>query len=141
MMGLRSRPWRALRRAILPLLAAGWLVGVPLQPGRLFAQGRVMPPPPKAPVRIYRPDGDTCQADNLLSTYRMQLLQFADQPPAVLARLRQIQLEMGEASLKTCAEANLLTREEAERIWDELQRMSLPGRPEDRQSPAGTQPP
>lgn len=88
---------------------------------------RTMPPPPKTPVRIYQPDGDTCKAEHLLKAYRNQLLQFADQPPEVLQRLRQMQLELGEASLKRCANENRISREEADRIWRELQSQPLPG--------------
>jgi len=94
--------------------------------GAALAQGRSMPPPPAAPVTTYRPDQATCQSDNMLGAYRRQLQQFAGQSTKVLLRLRQVQLEMAEASLKDCASQNLLSRDEADRIWRKLQAMPLP---------------
>ncbi len=120
-------------RRFLPMrLALAALACLPLQAtllsrGRTLAQGRPMPPPPMAPVKIYNPDADTCRADPLLRSYRNQLQQFADQPPAVIQRLRLMQLAMGEASLKQCASDGRLSREEADRIWRELQSMPMPG--------------
>lgn len=105
--------------ASLALLASG--SGIP------SLEARTMPPRPKTPVRLYQPDGDTCREEHLLKAYRNQLQQFADQPPQVLQRLRQMQLELGEASLKRCANEGLISREEADRIWRELQRQPLPG--------------
>lgn len=105
------------------LLAAG---GDPSPGGGVQAQGRSMPPPPQPPVRIYRPDENTCQPANLTAAYQTQLSQFADQPRHVLLRLREVQLEMAEKSLKACAEQDLLSRPEAERIWRELQLLPLP---------------
>ncbi|MCT0219181.1 hypothetical protein KQ304_09240 [Synechococcus sp. CS-1329] len=109
------------------LLGSASLVLVTISPWSPPLEARTMAPPPKTPVRIYQPDGDTCQADHMLKAYQNQLLQFADQPPQVLQRLRQIQLELGEASLKRCANENRISREEADRIWRELQRQPLPG--------------
>ncbi|NQV11566.1 MAG: hypothetical protein HQ527_10455 [Cyanobacteria bacterium] len=97
-----------------------------LSPGAALAQGRSMPPPPAAPVTIYRPDQATCQSENMLGAYRRQLQQFAGQSTKVLIRLREVQLELAEGSLKNCASQNLLSRDEAERIWRELQAMPLP---------------
>jgi hypothetical protein len=135
-------PWRnSFRKAVvlaLIALAVVWLAAV--VPGdRLIgamalvpsaaAQGRSQPPPPAAPVQIFRPDLATCQPQNLVAAHRRHLEQFASQPPQVLARLRQLQLEMGEATLKSCASQNLISRQEAERIWRELQLMPLPQAP------------
>ncbi len=109
------------------LLAAVSLVLGAISPWSPPLRARTMAPPPKTPVKIYQPDGDTCRAEHLLKAYQSQLLQFADQPPEVLQRLRQMQLELGEASLKRCANENRISREEADRIWRELQRQPLPG--------------
>ncbi len=92
----------------------------------VLAQGRPMPPPPKPPVRIYEPDAETCRSESLLRAYRLQLQTFADQPPEVLLRLRRLQLELAEATLKRCANDKRISREEADRIWRELQAMPLP---------------
>jgi hypothetical protein len=116
----RIRTVPALAVLVLVVIAAV----VPGHPAR--AQGRQMPPPPEEPVRLYRPDGSTCRPENLTAAYQGQLLQFADQPRHVLLRLREVQLEMAEKSLKACAEQNLLSRPEAERIWRELQLLPLP---------------
>ncbi len=111
-----------IRQVLLSLIG---LIGA-LSPGAALAQGRSMPPPPAAPVTTYRPDQATCQSDNMLGAYRRQLQQFAGQSTKVLLRLRQVQLEMAEASLKDCASQNLLSRDEADRIWRKLQAMPLP---------------
>ena len=136
--GPRSRPLS--RTLLLGLIASAVAVLVALVPGgrligatvlvpRAVAQDRPVPPPPAPPVQIFRPDLTTCQPTNLLAAQRRQLAQFASQPPEVLARLRQLQLELGEATLKRCAAQNLISREEAERIWRELQLMPLPQTP------------
>jgi hypothetical protein len=109
------------------LLGSASLALVVLTPWGSSLRARTMAPPPKTPVKIYKPDGDTCRAEHLLKAYQSQLLLFADQPPQVLQRLRQMQLELGEASLKRCANENRISREEADRIWRELQRQPLPG--------------
>ena len=81
---------------------------------------------PLAPVQTFEPDPLTCKRDNLLAAYRRQLNQFASQPPKVLVRLREEQLEMGEATLKRCAALGYLSRPDAEQIWREFQLMPLP---------------
>ena len=135
-------PWQnSFRKALvlaLIALAVVWM-GALLPGDRLIggaalvpaavAQGRPVPPPPAAPVQIYRPDLATCQPQNLVVAQRRHLKQFATQPPEVLARLRQLQLELGEATLRSCAAQNLISREEAERIWRDLQTMPLPQAP------------
>jgi hypothetical protein len=109
------------------LLGTASLALVTLSPWSPPLGARTMAPPPKTPVKIYQPDDDTCQPERLLKAYQNQLRQFADQPPQVLQRLRQMQLDLGEASLKRCANENRISREEADRIWRELQRQPLPG--------------
>ena len=81
---------------------------------------------PLAPVQTFEPDPLTCKRDNLLAAYRRKLNQFASQPPKVLVRLREVQLEMGEATLKRCAALGYLSRPDAEQIWREFQLMPLP---------------
>ncbi|MCT0230799.1 hypothetical protein KQ306_08045 [Synechococcus sp. CS-1324] len=117
---------------LVALFPAGRLIGsTALLPGAL-AQGRTMPTPPAAPVRVYRPDFATCQPDHLTAAFRRQLDQFVGQSPQVMARLRTLQLELGEATLRSCADQNLISREVAEQIWRDLQTMPLP------QAPPGT---
>jgi hypothetical protein len=117
---------RRIRIVPAPAVLVLALIGAVVPGEQSSAQSRPMPPPPEEPVRLYRPDGDTCRPENLTAAYRDQLLQFADQPQQVLLRLREVQLEMAEKSLKACAEQNLLSRPEAERIWRELQLLPLP---------------
>lgn len=107
----------------------------------VLAQGRTMPPPPKTPVKTYQPDAETCRSENLLRAYRQQLQTFADQPPEVLVRLRRLQLELGEASLKRCANENRISREEADRIWRELQAIPMPQPSGSQPQPSGSQRP
>jgi hypothetical protein len=114
---------------MVALVPGDHLIGATSLVPSAAAQGRTMPPPPAAPVQIYRPDLATCQGQNLLAAHRRHLEQFNSQPPQVLARLRQLQLELGEATLKRCASQNLISRQEAERIWRELQLMPLPQAP------------
>jgi len=107
----------------------GLLIGSSALVPSVSAQGRSMPAPPAAPVQIYRPDLVTCQPDHLVTAFRRQLDQFASQPPQVMARLRQLQLELAEGTLRSCAEQNLISREVAERIWRDMQTMPLPQAP------------
>jgi hypothetical protein len=136
--GRRHHPFNRILLLGLIALAVVWMAA--LIPGdRLIgatglvlsaaAQGRSLPPPPAAPVQIFRPDLATCQPQNLVAAHRRHLEQFASQPPEVLVRLRQLQLEMGEATLRSCAGQNLISREEAERIWRDLQLMPMPQAP------------
>lgn len=108
---------------IRPLRLALVLAALAMAGPAAFSQDRRTP---AVPVQTFEPDPLTCKSDNLLAAYRRQLSQFASQPPKVLARLREVQLEMGEATLKRCAALGHLSRPEAEQIWREFQLMPLP---------------
>ncbi|MFZ0407215.1 MAG: hypothetical protein WAM11_03775 [Cyanobium sp.] len=78
------------------------------------------PLPPARPV-YYDPDPATCRPAALQSSFRQQLLPWADQPAAVQARLRQLQLEMLHASLQRCVSKGLLSPEAARSLEQSLQ--------------------
>ena len=72
-----------------------------------------MPAPPAAPVERHDPDPLTCQPEAMLAAWTRQLEPFRDQPPAVQARLRAVQQELGTLSLNRCIQRGLLSREQA----------------------------
>jgi len=54
------------------------------------------------------------------TAFQRQLQPYADQSPAVLARLRKLQLEITQRSLKRCVERQLLTPQQADQLAKEL---------------------
>ena len=72
----------------------------------------MVPPPPPRQV-LYDPDPAVCKPVSLQSSFQQQLLPWVDQPAAVQARLRQVQLEMLHATLQRCLSKGLLSPEEA----------------------------
>lgn len=90
-----------------------------------FGQGMEPATPPARPTH-YDPDPITCQPDVIRSGFERQLQPFADQSPAVLQRLRQVQVELTAASLRRCVERGLLSREQASALAAELLSTSPP---------------
>ncbi|SBO42335.1 hypothetical protein [Cyanobium sp. NIES-981] len=84
------------------------------------AQGRRGPPPPSPKVVIYDPDPLSCQPDTIRQAFARHLDPFADQSPAVLARLRVVQLEMTESSLRRCVAKGLMEQQAAAALFQEL---------------------
>jgi hypothetical protein len=80
---------------------------------------RPQPPPPRKV--LYDPDQGSCQPDNLETSYRRQMLPWADQPERVQTRLRDLQVSLLRASLKRCVARGLLTAEEAGSLERRLQ--------------------
>ncbi|MCP9889727.1 hypothetical protein KBY57_01475 [Cyanobium sp. Aljojuca 7D2] len=80
------------------------------------------PPTGTAPSRptLYDPDRTTCDVERIRRAFQQQLQPYADQSPAVLARLRELQLEMTRRSLKRCVERELLTAQQADQLAREL---------------------
>ncbi len=79
----------------------------------LPAAAATMPPPPPPRQVLYDPDPAICQPAALQSSFQQQLRPWSDQPAAVQARLRQVQLEMLQATLKRCVSKGLLSPEAA----------------------------
>ncbi len=94
-----------------------------------------MPPLPPARQVLYDPDPATCKPASLQSNFQKQLLPWADQPAAVQARLRQLQLEMLQATLQRCVRKGLLT---AEQVNSLEQALGLPS--EQPAQPSGARP-
>jgi len=96
--------------------------------GQLAAQAaadpRRMPPPPASPVEHHDPDQQTCQPQALLQAWSLQLRGYADQPEAVLQKLRALQRELATASLNRCIQRGLLSQAEARQL---AQQMGLEG--------------
>ena len=97
------------------LAGIGWALGAGI--ASLGLQAPVpaadMPPPPPPRQVLYDPDPAVCKPVSLQSSFQQQLLPWADQPAAVQARLRQVQLEMLHATLQRCLSKGLLSPEEA----------------------------
>jgi hypothetical protein len=79
---------------------------------------RPQPPPPRKV--LYDPDQVACRAEHLEIHAREQLRPWADQPPEVLAKLRQLQGEMLRASLRRCIARGLITPAEAAAVEQRL---------------------
>lgn len=90
-----------------------------------WGQGRTMPPPPASRPTLYDPDAMTCEPDRIRSGFQRQLQPYADQSPAVLAKLRQVQLDLTERSLRRCVERQLLSPQQAAQLRAELGRSTL----------------
>ncbi len=58
--------------------------------------------------------------ERIRSAFQRQLLLYADQSPAVLVRLRELQLEITLCSLKRCVERQLLPPQQADQLAKEL---------------------
>jgi hypothetical protein len=85
------------------------------------------PPPPEPRLKNYHPDETTCQGDLIRSSFAKNLLPWADQPEAVLASLRQLQVEMTQATLASCVRQKLMTPAQAAALQKELGLGETPG--------------
>lgn len=103
---------------IRPLLAVA--LGSALLAPVAWSQGRRQPEPPPSRPTLYDPDRTTCDVERIRRAFQQQLQPYADQSPAVLARLRELQLEMTRSSLKRCVERELLTAQQADQLAREL---------------------
>ncbi len=92
----------------------------------LTSEAAERPREPEAPVQYFQSDPLACQPDAIRAAYKAHLLPFADQSPAVLAKLRRVQDDMTLASLKRCVQKGLLTRPQASVLFRELG-LTLPG--------------
>jgi hypothetical protein len=94
--------------------------------GRSAPDPRRMPPAPASPVEHLDPDQQTCQPQALLQAWQQQLAGYADQPEAVLQRLRALQRDMATASLNRCIQRGLLSKADARQL---ALQMGLESRP------------
>jgi hypothetical protein len=85
-----------------------------------WSQGRRQPDPPPSRPTTYDPDRTTCDVERIRTAFQQHLQPYADQSAAVLARLRDLQLEMTRRSLKRCVERELLTTQQADQLAKEL---------------------
>lgn len=86
----------------------------------LAAQGRRAPPLPASQPTIYDPDPLSCQPAAIREAFERHLEPFANQSPAVLARLRTVQVEMTASSLRRCVAKGLMQRDEANALYLDL---------------------
>lgn len=112
----RSRPCGnpQLRAASLALALLSVASVTPLA---AHAQGRRTPTPPPSTPTIYDPDPLSCQAAAIREAFERHLEPFADQSPAVIARLRTLQVEMTASSLRRCVAKGLMQRDEANALY------------------------
>lgn len=85
-----------------------------------WSQGRRQPEPPASKPTTYDPDRTTCDVELIRAAFQQQLQPYADQSEAVLARLRELQLEMTRSSLKRCVARELMTAQQANQLAKEL---------------------
>lgn len=96
------------------------VLGSALLASPAWSQGRRQPEPPASRPTLYDPDRTTCDVERIRIAFQRQLQPYADQSPAVLARLRELQLEITQRSLKRCVERQLLTPQQANQLAKEL---------------------
>jgi hypothetical protein len=116
--GLCSGTARGWHWWLVQLAAAAALAVPAASPAQ--AQGRRAPPPPTPKVVIHDPDPVSCQPDTIRQAFARHLAPFAGQSPAVMARLREVQLEMTDASLRRCVAKGLLEPDAAAALRQEL---------------------
>ncbi|MFM7266510.1 MAG: hypothetical protein ACKOZW_13150 [Cyanobium sp.] len=108
--------------ALALVLATAPAVLLPGRPGGPSAAQaeptRPQPPPPRKV--LYDPDQATCQPAHVERTFAEQLKPWADQSEAVQARLRQVQAEMLQGSLRRCVARGLLGEAEAQALMQRL---------------------
>lgn len=101
-------------------LVAGALLSLACAlPGAAIA-GPTRPQPPPSRKVLYDPDQATCQPANVERTFAEQLKPWADQSEAVQVRLRQVQAEMLQGSLRRCVARGLLSEADAQALQQKL---------------------
>ena len=111
-------PASPVRRVLVAAPALAFALATGLSgPGAGVARANSkMPPLPASPVQTFQPDLATCQPENLLRGYRQQLAAYADQPPAVVDRLKLLQRDMAVASINRCISKGLLSKQQASQL-------------------------
>ena len=112
----------------LVLTAAPLLAPLPAQlpaalPALFLAPLRAEPLRPKPPASVplkLDPDATTCTPERISEAFAQHLRPWADQPPEVLNKLRQLQVEMTRASISRCVSLGRLSAEQAAALHSEL---------------------
>jgi hypothetical protein len=102
-------------RWLSPLGLAVLMLGQPS-----WSQGRQQPDPPASRPTLYDADRTTCNPETIRSAFQQQLQPYADQSAAVLARLRQVQIDMTRRTLSRCVTRELLTPRQADQLARDL---------------------
>jgi len=113
-------------RASLTLAGLALAVLLPLSPARSIPSDGIETPLPTR-VDRFNPDLQVCTPEAIRRGYVSQMQPWADQPPAVVARLREVQLEMTRSTLRRCVSKGLMDRAQAEQLFAQL--ISQPSSP------------
>jgi hypothetical protein len=135
--------WRLAANLVLSpwLFVSPWLFLSPW----LLVQPRVLAVPSDGigtplPTRVERfdPDPEVCRPQAIRDSFARQLQPWSDQPPAVLERLRQLQLEMTRNTLRRCVSRGLMEPAEATRLEQQLGLVAGPAPLSPAPAPAGS---
>ncbi|MEB3198972.1 MAG: hypothetical protein VKK62_00420 [Synechococcaceae cyanobacterium] len=117
------RTWAAL--LLLLVLSATAAMAAPYRPA----------PPPSRPLQL-DPDAMTCTPDVISGAFAQHLRPWADQPPAVLAQLRELQGGMTRATIQRCLSQGRLSPDQAAALEKELGLSSNPAAASDSAQPS-----
>ncbi len=106
-----------IRRLALALLLPALLLATDVAAAAAEPQ---RPAPPQSTPRSYAVNPEVCRPERIRTSWREQLLPWADQSEAVRAQLLRVQAEITAASLRRCVEQGLLSRPEADQLAAEL---------------------
>lgn len=95
------------------------VVQLPMAAVRAIPAGGINTPPPTR-VDRFNPDQQVCTPEAIRQGYLSQMQPWADQPPQVVARLREVQLEMMRSTLRRCVSKGLMDRTAAEQLFAQL---------------------
>jgi len=119
----RRQRWPALLPASTVTVLAALLQGPPM--ALAVPAGGITTPLPTR-VERFNPDQQVCLPETIRASFATQLLPWADQPAAVLAQLRRVQLEMTQATLQRCVSKGLLQADQASELERQLG-LEVPG--------------
>lgn len=107
-------------QGLAAVLAAALMAALPPGASEIARAEPTRPQPPPPRKVLYDPDQTTCQPAHVERTFAEQLKPWADQSEAVQARLRQVQAEMLQGSLRRCVARGLLSEAEAQALMQRL---------------------
>ena len=116
---MSGRPLPA-SQGLAAVLAAALMAALPPGASEIARAEPTRPQPPPPRKVLYDPDQTTCQPAHVERTFAEQLKPWADQSEAVQARLRQVQAEMLQGSLRRCVARGLLSEVEAQALMQRL---------------------
>lgn len=117
-----SRVSRLRSRSLIALL------GVQVVASTAIAAPYRPQPPPSEPLKL-DPDAMTCTPAVISGAFAQHLRPWADQPAAVLDKLRQLQASMTLATIERCRSQGRLSSEQAAALMQELGLASPPAQP------------